>query len=64
MSRLDRRFTYFAQVEPRIAEALLIPFRVGGKAVGTIRVIAHDHARQFAFEDAKVITALGEYAAV
>jgi transcriptional regulator with GAF, ATPase, and Fis domain len=63
MSRLDRHFTYFAQVEPRIAEALLIPFHVGGQAVGTIWVVAHDQARQFDSEDARVITVLGEFAA-
>jgi transcriptional regulator with GAF, ATPase, and Fis domain len=63
MSRLDRHFTYFAQVEPRIAEALLIPFHVGGQAVGTIWVVAHDQARQFDSEDARVMTTLGEFAA-
>jgi transcriptional regulator with GAF, ATPase, and Fis domain len=63
MSHLDRHFTYFAKVEPHIAEALLIPFHVDGKAVGTIWVVAHDQARQFDSEDARVITTLGEFAA-
>lgn len=63
MSRLDRRFTYFAQVEPRIAEALLIPFHVCGQAVGTIWVIAHDQTLLFDAEDARVLTTLGEFAA-
>src|ERR1700680_3337818 len=36
MSYLDRHFTYFTQVEPRISEALLVPFYVGGEAVGTV----------------------------
>jgi len=63
MSHLDRHFTYFAQVEPRISEALLIPFHVGGQAVGTIWVIAHDHARQFDAEDARVMNTLAEFAA-
>ena len=44
MSYLDRHFGYFAQVEPRIAEALLVPFHVDGKAVGTMWVISHDEA--------------------
>ena len=33
--------TCFAQVAPQIVEALLIPFQVGGKAVGTVWVISH-----------------------
>ncbi|MEO8052058.1 MAG: sigma 54-interacting transcriptional regulator [Acidobacteriota bacterium] len=63
MSHLDRHFTYLAEVEPRIAEALLVPFHVGGEAVGTIWVISHDQTRLFDAEDARVITVLGEFAA-
>jgi len=63
MAHLDRHFTYFAQVEPRIAEALLVPFHVRGEAVGTIWIISHDQSRQFDAEDARVITTLGEFAA-
>jgi len=64
MSHLDRHFTYFAEVEPRIAEALLVPFHVDGKAVGTIWVISHDdQARQFDAEDARVLTTLSEFSA-
>jgi len=63
MSRLDRHFSYFAEVTPRIEEALLIPFHVGGKAVGTIWVIAHDQSRGFDNEDVRVMDALGEFAA-
>jgi chemotaxis protein methyltransferase CheR len=63
MSHLDRHFTYFAQVEPRISEALLIPFYVGGQAVGTIWVVSHDQVRKFDAEDARVMTTLGEFAA-
>ena len=62
MSGLDRHFTYLATVEPRVVEALLIPFHVGGVAAGTIWVISHDRARQFDAEDARVITVLGEFA--
>ena len=63
MSRLDRHYTYFAQVEPRIEEALLIPFHIAGKAVGTLWVISHDETRKFDAEDARVLSALGEFAA-
>jgi len=63
MSHLDRHFTQFAQVEPPIAEALLVPFHVAGKAVGTVWIISHDQTRQFDAEDARVLTTLGEFAA-
>lgn len=63
MSHLDRHFTQFTQVEPRIAEALLVPFHVAGEAVGTVWVISHDQTRQFDAEDARVLTTLGEFAA-
>ena len=35
------------QVAPQIVEALLIPFHVGGQAVGTVRVISHEANRRF-----------------
>src|SRR5262249_60951928 len=41
MSHPERHFTPFASVTPLIEEALLIPFYVYGKAVGTIWGIAH-----------------------
>jgi signal transduction histidine kinase len=63
MSDLDRHFTYFAEVEPRISEALLVPFHVNGEAVGTIWVVSHDRGRLFDAEDARIITMLGEFAA-
>jgi signal transduction histidine kinase len=63
MSQLDRHFTYFSQVRPRISEALLVPFHVAGEAVGTIWVISHDPARRFDAEDARVMATLGEFAA-
>jgi signal transduction histidine kinase len=63
MSRLDRHFRYFAEVTPLIEEALLIPFHVGSKAVGTIWVLAHDQSRGFDKEDVRVMDALGEFAA-
>ena len=63
MSHLDRHFTYFSTVQPRISEALLVPFHVGGQAVGTIWVISHDPNRKFDAEDARVMATLGEFAA-
>ena len=63
MSELDRHFTYFSAVQPRISEALLVPFHVDGEAVGTIWVISHDPTRQFDAEDARVMSTLSEFAA-
>ncbi|HYW74395.1 MAG TPA: PAS domain S-box protein, partial [Pyrinomonadaceae bacterium] len=63
MSHPERHFTPFASVTPLIEEALLIPFYVYGKAVGTIWVIAHDQSRQFDAEDLRVMTNLGHFAA-
>jgi signal transduction histidine kinase len=63
MTNLDRHFDYLAKVEPRIVEALLMPFRVDGQPVGTIWVIAHDQVRKFDAEDARILSTLGEFAA-
>jgi signal transduction histidine kinase len=62
MSHPERYFTYFAPITPLIVEALLIPFYVGGQAVGTIWVISHDEQRRFDGEDARMITSLGKFA--
>ena len=56
MSYLERHSTYFAQVAPQIVEALLIPFHVGGEAVGTVWVISHDTSRRFDAEDLRVMS--------
>ena len=42
MKNLERRYTYFEPVQPRVEEALLVPFYVADKAVGTIWAVAHD----------------------
>jgi signal transduction histidine kinase len=63
MSHPERHFTYLASVTPGIEEALLIPFYVEGKAVGTIWVIAHDATYRFEAEDLRVMTNLGTFAA-
>jgi signal transduction histidine kinase/ActR/RegA family two-component response regulator len=63
MSYLERHYTYFEQVSPQIVEALLIPFHVGGQAVGTVWVISHDANRRFDAEDLRVMNMLGQFAA-
>ncbi len=62
-SHPERDFDYFAPVVPLVEEALLMPFYLNGKAVGTIWVIAHDHSRRFQSEDLRLMTNLGTFAA-
>src|SRR6266478_5666454 len=50
-------------VQPYVEEGLLIPFYVGGQAVGTIWVMAHDQSRRFDAEDLRVMTNLAHFAA-
>jgi RNA polymerase sigma factor (sigma-70 family) len=59
----ERHFRYFADVKPKIVEALLLPFSVGGQPVGTIWVVTHDESRQFDAEDERLIKELGLFAA-
>lgn len=56
-------FDYFAPVTPLVEEALLMPFYVGGKAVGTVWVVIHDLSRRFDAEDLRLMTDLGSFAA-
>lgn len=60
--RLEQRYTYFQPVKPSVQEALLIPFYVKGKAVGTIWVVAHDERRKFDAEDERLMKSLGQFA--
>src|SRR5207245_770434 len=59
----ERYFTYLTGVQPYMEEGLLIPFYVGGQAVGTIWVMAHDQSRRFDAEDLRVMTNLAHFAA-
>ncbi|HEV7968790.1 MAG TPA: PAS domain S-box protein [Candidatus Acidoferrales bacterium] len=60
--RLEQRYAYFQPVMPTVQEALLVPFYVGGKAVGTIWAVAHDQQRKFDAEDERVMKSLGQFA--
>jgi PAS domain S-box-containing protein len=59
---LEQRYTYFRPVTPNVQEALLIPFYVNGKAVGTIWAVAHDQERKFDTEDERMMKSLGQFA--
>ena len=58
----ERRYTYFLSVTPPVEECLLVPFYVGGQAVGTIWAITHDDRRQFDAEDMRQLVSLGRFA--
>src|SRR5262245_41926591 len=63
VSHPERHFTRFASVTPLIEEALVTPFYVDGRAVGTVWIISHDQSRRFDSEDLRVMTNLGKFAA-
>jgi PAS domain S-box-containing protein len=58
----ERRYPYLLAATPPAEEGLLIPFHVGGKAVGTIWAIAHDDRRKFDAEDLRQLENLGRFA--
>jgi len=59
---VERRYTYFQPVQPAVEEALLVPFYVGGIAVGTVWAVAHDDTRQFDAEDKRQLETLASFA--
>jgi len=60
-SHLERRYTYF-QAVASVEEALLVPFYLSGKAVGTVWVVIHDGRRRFDAEDLRQLVSLGRFA--
>lgn len=62
-SHWEKRYPYLASATPLAEEGLLVPFHVGGRAVGTIWVIAHDAGRKFDAEDLRLLQSLGRFAA-
>ena len=63
-SHPERYFTYLAGVTPFIDEGLLIPFHLDGEGVATIWVLAHDESCRFDMEDLRLMTNLGNLAAL
>ena len=45
-------------------ECLLVPFYIGGKAVGTIWAITHGDRRKFDSEDERIMNTLGQFASL
>ena len=58
----ERRYPYLLPVIPAAEECLLVPFYVGGEAVGTIWGIMHSDRRQFDAEDGRIMDSLGKFA--
>jgi PAS domain S-box-containing protein len=61
-THVERVYTYFEPVTPSVEEALLVPFYVNDKAVGTIWAVAHDHSHKFDAEDKRQLLSLGRFA--
>jgi PAS domain-containing protein len=58
----ERRYPYLLPVTPAAEECLLVPFYVGGTAVGTIWAIMHTDRHHFDAEDDRVMASLGKFA--
>jgi len=58
----ERRYPYLGCATPLAEEGLLVPFYVGGKAVGTIWAIMHSDRRKFDAEDDRGMASLGKFA--
>lgn len=61
---LETRYTYFVSVTPPVSEALLVPFYMEGRAVGTVWAVTHlpDPPRAFDLEDLRLLTSLSGFA--
>jgi len=59
---VERRYTYFEPVKPAVEEALLVPFYLGGKAVGTVWAVTHDERHRFDAEDERQLETLARFA--
>ena len=62
--RFELRYTYFKPITPPTVETLLVPFHVGGRAVGTIWALMHNDDRQFDAEDERLMGVLGKMASL
>jgi formate hydrogenlyase transcriptional activator len=58
----QRCYPFFLTVTPAPEEALLAPFHIAGKAVGTIWAVMHSDRRKFDAEDDRVMASLGKFA--
>jgi signal transduction histidine kinase len=61
-SRPGLHFDLPKELDPDVVEALLVPFRVRGNAVGTIWVVSHDESRKFDAEDWRLLASFARFA--
>jgi len=62
--RFERRYLLFRPLVPQTEECLIVPFYLNGTAVGTMWAVAHSDRRKFDAEDVRMMTALGQFAAL
>jgi serine/threonine protein kinase/tetratricopeptide (TPR) repeat protein len=62
MRHPEWRYTYFLPISPPPVETLIVPFYLGGKAVGTIWAVMHDDRSEFDAEDERLMTRLSTFA--
>ena len=62
-SRPARHFPCMKSLTPIAEEVLMMPLHLGCRPRGTIWVVAHDDARHFDAEDARLTASLGRFAA-
>lgn len=60
-TRPERYFQYLAEVSPPLEEALLVPFHIDGRAMGTVWAVVHDAGRQFDSEDERLLVGLSGF---
>jgi transcriptional regulator with GAF, ATPase, and Fis domain len=60
--QFQRCYPFFLTVTPAPEEALLAPFHIAGKGVGTIWAVMHSDRRKFDAEDDRVMNSLGKFA--
>src|SRR5215475_15980863 len=60
----DGQSKYTRNIALPIAEALLIPFHLGGEPIGVIWIISHEATRRFDTEDRRLITSLARFAGI
>ena len=58
----ERRYPHLGNLNPPVEEALLVPFYVGRKPVGTIWAMTHDRERKFDAEDLRLLQSLARFA--
>lgn len=61
-TRPGKHYPYLGEVSPSIVEALLQPFSVEGRPIGTLWILAHDEQRKFDAEDARALGSLATFA--